>query len=165
MVNLLNAHHYTDGLALVPQGAPTNNTTDASSAYSRKDPNYEISYETERQGPLTSNPGCDGVTLANLVGIPTSTFDHVLDANGSDSLDSTDMLRSLWPATLGYFLNQMMASVFTADQIEAGREYVLANTFPRGPMPDVSRRADSLWNLAGYVATALQREFRFRWTG
>ena len=135
LVNLLNAHHYTDGLALVPQGAPTNNTTDASSAYSRKDPNYEISYETERQAPLTSNAGCDGVTLANLVGIPTSTFAHVLDANGSDSLDSTDMLRSLWPATLGYFLNQMMASVFTADQIEAGREYVLANTFPRGPMP------------------------------
>ena len=27
----------------------------------------------------------------------------------------------------------MMASVFTADQIEAGREYVLANTFQ--PMP------------------------------
>ena len=32
LVDLLNAHHYTDGLALVPQGAPTNNTTDASSA-------------------------------------------------------------------------------------------------------------------------------------
>jgi hypothetical protein len=134
LTNLLNAHHYTDGLALVPQGAPTNNTPDATSAYSRKDPNYEISYETEREGPLTTNASCDGVTLANLVGIPASTFDHVQYAGGTDSLDSTDMLRSLWPATLGYFLNQMMASVFTADQIEAGREYVLANTFPRGPM-------------------------------
>jgi hypothetical protein len=131
---LLNAHHYTDGLALVPQGSPTNNTPDAPSAYSRKDPNYEISFETERQGPLTSNPACDGVTLASLVGIPATTFDHVADADGTDSFDSTDMLRSLWPATLGYFLNQMMANVFSADIIEQARQYVLANAFPRGPI-------------------------------
>jgi hypothetical protein len=132
---LLNAHHYTDGLALVPQGSPTNNTPDATSAYSRKDPNYEISFETEREGPLTSNPACDGVTLASLVGIPSTTFDHVADADGTDSLDSTDMLRSLWPATLGYFLNQMMANVFSADVIEQARQYVLANAYPRGPIP------------------------------
>ncbi len=134
LINLLNAHHYTDGLALVPQGSPTNNTPDASSAFSRKDPNYETSYETERELPLTSNPSCDGVNLANLIGIASTTFDHVQYADGTDSLDSTDMLRTLWPATLGYFLNQMMASVFSADAIEQGREYVLANTFPRGPI-------------------------------
>ena len=131
---LLNAHHYTDGLALVPQGAPTNNTPDASSAFSRKDPNYEISYETEREGPLTSNPSCDGVTLANFVGIPATTFDHVQYSDGTDSLDSTDLLRSLWPATLGYFLSQMMASVFSAGLIEQARQYVLANAYPRGPI-------------------------------
>jgi|GEM_PF-1584605 len=134
LVNLLNAHHYTDGLALVPQGSPTNNTPDASSAFSRKDPNYETSYETERALPLTSNPNCDGVNLANLVGIAPTAFDHVQYADGTDSLDSTDMLRALWPATLGYFLNQMMASVFPAEAIEQGREYTLANTFPRGPI-------------------------------
>jgi hypothetical protein len=132
---LLNAHHYTDGLALVPQGSPTNSTPDASSAYSRKDPNYEISYETEREGPLTTNPDCDGVTLANFVGIPAKTFDHVQYSEGTDSLDSTDMLRSLWPATLGYFLSQMMASVFSASVIEQARQYVLANAYPRGPIP------------------------------
>ena len=134
---LLNAHHYTDGLAFVPQGAPTNNTPDASSAYSRKDPNYEISFETEREAPLTSDPNCDGVTLASFVGIPLTTFDHVAYSDGTDSLDSTDMLRSLWPATLGYFLNQMMASVFSADIIEQARQYVLANAYPRGPLPSL----------------------------
>ena len=100
-----------------------------------KTPNYEISFETEREGPLTSNPACDGLTLATLVGIPTTTFDHVADADGTDSLDSTDMLRSLWPATLGYFLNQMMANVFSADVIEQARQYVLAIAYPRGPIP------------------------------
>ena len=29
--SLLDAHHYTDGFSLVPQGAPTNNTPDADS--------------------------------------------------------------------------------------------------------------------------------------
>ena len=33
---LLTAHHYTDGFSLVPQGAPTNNTSDAPSAFSRR---------------------------------------------------------------------------------------------------------------------------------
>src|SRR6185312_846583 len=41
---LLDEHHYTDGFAVVPQGAPTNNTSDASSFYSRKDPDFEISF-------------------------------------------------------------------------------------------------------------------------
>jgi len=36
-------------------------------------------------------------------------------------------------ASLGYFLTQMMASVFTPDQVDAGRQYVLANAIPRGP--------------------------------
>ena len=33
---LLDAHHYTDGFSLVPQGTPTNNTTDADSGYARR---------------------------------------------------------------------------------------------------------------------------------
>jgi len=135
LVDLLTAHHYTDGLALVPQGAPTNNTPDASSAYSRTDPNYEISFAVERRGPLTSNSDCDGIALASLVGIPSTTFDHVAYADGTNSLNSTDMLRSLWPSTLGYFFDQMMASVFSADTIDSARDYALANAYPRGPIP------------------------------
>jgi hypothetical protein len=132
---LLAAHHYTDGLALVPQGSATNNTTDAPSAYSRKDPNYAISFAVERQGPLTTNPQCDGVAFAQATGIPTRTLDHVAAADGTDTLDGADMLLALWPTTLGYFLNQMMATVFSADQIESAREYVLRYALPRGPVP------------------------------
>src|SRR5207247_1183784 len=43
----------------------------------------------------------------------------------------------VWPATLGYFFNQMMASVFTPAQIEIARQYVLANVIPRGPLPAI----------------------------
>ena len=59
LTSLLDAHHFTDGFALVPQGAPTRNTPDASSAYSSKDPDFSKSFGVERQGSLTANPQCD----------------------------------------------------------------------------------------------------------
>jgi hypothetical protein len=132
---LLNAHHYTDGFALVPQGSATNNTPDAPSAFSRKDPDYSVSFAVERQGSLTTNPNSDGVAFATAIGIPTTTLDHVAAADGTDVHNGSDMLGALWPSTLGYFLSQMMASVFSAEQIESAREYVLQYTLPRGPVP------------------------------
>lgn len=135
LVNLLDAHHYTDGFAFVPQGAPTKNTSDASSAYSRKDPDYDASFAYERQGPLTQQPNCDGNVFARLVGIDPAHLEHTQYADGTNNQSAQDMLTALWPATLGYFLSQMMDPVFQADQIESGREYVAANTMPRGPVP------------------------------
>jgi hypothetical protein len=134
---LLDAHHYTDGLAFVLQGSPTNNTPDAPSAYSRSDPNQAASFATELQGPLTTNPAGDGATFAALTGMPLATFDHIAGADGTGEQNATDMLRALWPATLGYFLTQMMANVFTPAQVAAARDYVLAHAWPRGPLPSL----------------------------
>jgi hypothetical protein len=131
--DLLEAHHYTDGFALVPQGSPTNNTLDASSAYSRKDPDYDASFAYERQGPLTQQPNCDGNVFARLVGVDPAHLAHTQYADGTNNQNAQDMLAALWPATLGYLLSQMMDPVFTAGQIEQAREYVAANTMPRGP--------------------------------
>jgi hypothetical protein len=133
--DLLDAHHYTDGFSLVPQGAPTNNTSDASSAYSRKDPDYEISFSVERNGSLTGKPDADGSAFAASVGIPAAKLDHVGYADGTGVRNGTDMITALWPSTLGYFLTQMMADVFTPAQVEAARQYVMANAVARGPVP------------------------------
>jgi hypothetical protein len=132
---LLDAHHYTDGFSIVPQGAPTNNTLDASSAYSRKDPNYEISFAVERQGPLTQQSASDGNVFASLLGIDPAHLAHVGYADGFGARNGQDMLTTLWPATIGYFLSQMMYSVFTPDEIASARQYVLANAAPRGLCP------------------------------
>ena len=132
---LFDAHHYTDGFALVPQGSPTKNTTDASSAFSRKDPDFAASFAYERQGLLTAQPGCDGAVLANLVGVDPAHLAHTQHADGVNVQSGQDMLTALWPATLGYFLSQMMSPAFQAGQIETAREYVRANTLPRGAAP------------------------------
>lgn len=135
---LLEDHHYSDGFSLVPQGAPTNNTADASSFYSRKDPDFEISFAVERQDPLNSDPADDGNAFAAALGIDPAQLAHVRCSDGFGARNGRDMLTALWPATLGYFLNQMMANVFTPARIETVRQYVIANAIPRGPLPAFS---------------------------
>ncbi|WP_260735077.1 hypothetical protein [Tunturiibacter lichenicola] len=133
--NLIEAHHYTDGFALVPQGSPTNNTTDASSAFSRKDPTFDISFAVERQDSLDAASNSDGNIFASLLGLDPKILAHVQYADGIDQQSSADSVTALWPSTLGYFLSQMMSNVFSVDQIEDARQYVLANVSPRGTIP------------------------------
>ena len=92
--SLLDAHHYTDGFALVPQGSATNNTPDALSAYSRKDPNFELSFATERSKALTGDPNCDGIGFSAAAGISSTYLDHVGAADNTGSLNGTDMLQA-----------------------------------------------------------------------
>ncbi len=132
---LLDAHHYTDGFSLVAQGAPTNNTPDASSAYSRKDQDYEISFAVERDHPLNTDVNADGNAFASLIGIDPNSVAHIGIANGTNIRNGSDMFTALWPATFGYLLSQMMAEVFTPAQIESARQYVIENAVPRGPVP------------------------------
>jgi hypothetical protein len=122
---LLNHHHYTDGISWLPQGSPTNNTIDASSAFSRSDPGFEKSYAAERCWPLTLQPGkdfvnneCDSVEAADWLGIDRSVFDHVQGSDLSSRANAGHMAVALWPATLGYFLTELMAGIFTEEQID-----------------------------------------------
>lgn len=132
---LLQNHHYTDGVAIVPQGAPTNNTPDASSDYSQKDPDYATSLKVERGAALTSDSTADGPLAAAMLGLPASAFDHVQYADGHGRLNARDMQLALWPATLGYFLEQMMDPVFNAVRQDEARTFALANGVPRGLLP------------------------------
>lgn len=136
--NLLDAHHYTDGFAMVTQGAPTNHTSDASSAYSRKDLDNATSFQVERRSPLIQDPqqepDADGNRFATLIGLDPCKMKHVQYASGTGSRNGSDMLMALWPSTLGYFLTQMIASTSNSVDIENARQYVIANAFPRGPI-------------------------------
>ena len=56
LAELFNAHHYTDGLSFVPHGTPSNNTADAPSGFSSKDPGHEASYLRRTQPRRHFNP-------------------------------------------------------------------------------------------------------------
>ena len=132
---LLDAHHYTDGVAFVPQGTPTNNTPGAPAGYSRKDPDCSISFAVERGAPLTSDATADGPVAAGLLGLSVQVFDHVQYADGHGVANGRAMLTALWPTTLGYAMEQMFAPVFSTAALDQARRYALASAIPRGALP------------------------------
>jgi hypothetical protein len=144
---LLNAHHYCDGLAFVPQGTATKSTPTGQAGYSSQDPGYETSYETEQGASLMLPPDpndpsvlSDGQIALGALGLGSrsAVFDHVYGADGLDRQDAIDMATSLWPVTIGYFLRQVMATQSVPQElatVEALRTHFIEHVCARGPLP------------------------------
>jgi hypothetical protein len=110
--DLLDAHHYTDGLSFVEQGTPTNNH-DLPSGYSRADDPRET-LEIECVPPkVESYDRSDGDLLARALAIDRGdgtdhVFANVANAGGTEQRDARHMNSALWPATLGYSLQHVL---------------------------------------------------------
>lgn len=137
LASLFDAHHYTDGLAIVPQGTPTNNTPDAPSGWNIDD--ADATYAIEIGSVPAAGPQSDAARLSSALGFaaPASTFDRVANGASDGVRNGADMVIALWPATLGYFLQQMMSPVFSSAQIAAARLWAIENIVPRGPLPAI----------------------------
>ncbi|HEU0029480.1 MAG TPA: hypothetical protein VFQ53_02520 [Kofleriaceae bacterium] len=129
LAELLEAHHFGRGLALVPQGTPTNNTDDAAAGDRELD--AEASFRVERGAALVS-PGSDGAIVAATLGVPDATFAHVAHSDGREQRSARAMSRALWPCTLGYYLEQMMSPVFDRVDQQTIRAYVTEHVRGRG---------------------------------
>jgi hypothetical protein len=130
--DLLDAHRFSRGLALVPQGTATNNTSagravDLAAA-------ADASFRIARGAPLVS-PDSDGSHLAQVLGVTSARFDQVEFADGHEQRRARAMNNALWPATLGYYLEQMMAPVFGADDVRWARRWFVDHVRGRGPAP------------------------------
>jgi hypothetical protein len=131
---LLRAHRYSRGLAFVPQGTPTNNTSGAASGYPVDDPAGAVSFPVTR-GPALAGPGTDGARFATALGVPASAVDHVAGAGRDEQTGAGAMVRALWPATVGYFLGQLLAPEVSAGTVEGVRQFTADWVRPRGPLP------------------------------
>jgi hypothetical protein len=131
---LLDAHRYSDGLAFIPPGTPTNNTDSARSRWDAL-PNAEELFELQQElpGGATSN----AVVAASALGIDAATFHGSEHAADADQADARDMRIALWPATLGYFLETMLAPRVTDADVEAAREQFVNHVRGLGPLPAV----------------------------
>jgi hypothetical protein len=162
---LFDSHHYTRGLAIVPQGTPTNNLEDAPTSFPPDDPYGTNSFVVERQPPPfnrtfsyhcvdASDPDRDPDidNLARAIGVPNGVFANVLGATeltigptelkeflGGRDQDRARLMNSvLWPATWGYFLEQMMDPVFAQKLTtinNVARPYFIKYVRGRGPAP------------------------------
>lgn len=130
---LLDAHRFNDGLEVLAPGVPTNNTSDEGSR-GREDPYHEESFALAR-GPSRAKGATDSAVLAEALGLDPLVLGRVKGADGSAQAAARAMNLALWPATWGYYLDQMMSDVFSEAAIAAGREHYVGLVRGAGPLP------------------------------
>jgi hypothetical protein len=124
---LLQHHAYSgSGIAVVPQGTPTNNTEAVGTGHDRLD-DPDVSFDDLKAPPFTPQVGWldkqDGQWLAEILGIDAALFNGVHAAGATDQRCARAMNAALWPATLGYWMETMLAPVFSRDGIEQTRAF------------------------------------------
>ena len=136
---LLQAHQHTDGLALVSQGTPTNNTDRQASGYGSNE-----QFDAEETFPLLTQAAAAGATgaarpdgqrLREALGLAPGTFGAVAGALTTDAREAIALNDVLWPATYGYFLEEMMRPVFSTAAIDWTRSFFAPHVLGRGPLP------------------------------
>jgi len=135
-----NHHHAPDGMSLLPQGSPTNNTEDGPSAYRSIDPDAEISFDVELGDPLfvptdDRTRRTDGQRLAEALGVPVEPLQHLRHVDGHDVDEALAMNAALWPATLGYYANDLLD--LEPGPVDDLRAFVNAFVTGRGPLPAI----------------------------
>jgi hypothetical protein len=142
---LFESHHYSnEGISLLPQGIATNNTESSGAGYSSFDLGEETSFAIEAGDELFTNAEdwtlqADGQLLAQWLGIDSAIFKHVQYGDGYDQRDARAMNTALWPATLGYFMEEMMYPVFSSGDVSKTREFFIEYVRGRGIIPSIRK--------------------------
>ena len=138
--DLLDNHNFSkDGLSLVKQGTPTNNTEDKDAGYSKKVSIDNISQYIENGTHLFEftddmNSAADGQRLAEYLGIEYSFLQLVPNAQIKDYVEAVAMNKALYASTLGYYLNSMLNEVLSDSSIQELRDHFTSYVTGRGPI-------------------------------
>ncbi len=140
---LLHDQRYTNGVAFVPQGTPTNNSEDVPSGFNSFDPSNEKSFQ------LMDNPANaahwnsthqqelkqDGQRFAEALGIEYRSVAPLENAANSDVAEAIAMNTALYPATLGDFLKDMVGPAFDDNTRNLLQGFFQSNVTGRGQIP------------------------------
>ena len=140
---LLTNHFYSkNGFGLLKQGTPTNNTEDLPAGYSwidDPDDSYERVFKHRENFDETENLELksDGERFADALGIDPSILKLVPNANGTDQLEANAMNKALFPATMGYFMEEMMHPLFSDSDINDTKQFFASYVSGRGAIPAI----------------------------
>jgi hypothetical protein len=143
LAGLFDGHHFTDGLAFVAPGTPSNNTSADRSGFKSADPRQERSFAEEWRQPAF-DPAADtsGALAARAFGFGPALGGAVLGRVAGASLRphafSAAMQTALWPASWGYFLTQMIGfegSGLDLGAVDWARSHFINQVRPAGPLP------------------------------
>lgn len=117
---LLTAHRYTDGLDLIPQGAPTNATETAAATLHPDQPDLAMLRAAEldkaavpdratinHEGELYRMAGAEAASVALGLG-KGNALDRTANAELQELAYAEAMNQALWPATLGYYFDHIL---------------------------------------------------------
>jgi hypothetical protein len=141
--DLVDGHHYTDGVGFVRPATPSNNTSQERAGFASADPRQERSYAAEWTSPPVDPEGeTNAATLARALGLERERADATLGripgAADAEDRAAASMQAALWPVTWGYFLSQMVGvrvGGVTVNDLDWGRAYAAAQVRPGGPLP------------------------------
>ena len=138
VAELLRSHRYTDGLAFVTPGTPTNNTAGAPSGFNSLEHHYQTS-PTADAPDFKAGDGSNRDIFARALGIDHALFAHVPGSAIPEQRDAYHMNTLLWKASLGYALEHLLEGPGSpsADAIRMGREHFASYVRGRGPLPAI----------------------------
>lgn len=130
-------HQYNEGLKIIPQGDPTNNSKTKKSGFSSDEGADKEGFRGNLDGPRFTNKNrldqkSDGQRLSEGLGIDKEVLHFLENSEGKDGLEAIAMQKALWPATLGYFMEEMMNPLFKSETIKKTREFFTKFVSGRG---------------------------------
>ncbi|MEP7012244.1 MAG: hypothetical protein ABJC13_18125 [Acidobacteriota bacterium] len=137
---LFESHRYSQGVSIVPQGTPTNNTDEARSGLATPGESVDETYLLEHDPkpfPTSTEPmrRLDGERLADALGLPLDLVRTLPNAQGADIAESVAMNRALWSGTLGNFLAEMLEGAFSAADVRRVQSFLTEWVHGRGLVP------------------------------
>lgn len=176
---LLDAHRYTEGLAVSPLGTPTNNTEAGAAGRASRSLDPVATYPLGRDGDgdgdapdAGSAQDTAGPLLAAALGVDRRALAPVVGAGTREQADARAMQALLWPGTGGYFLEHLL-DVFPAEDLARVRQHFLDHVRAEGPLPTLrlGRQPYGVlpvtslerWPADGGARADLLRTLRQRW--
>ncbi|HEX9278555.1 MAG TPA: hypothetical protein VGA51_19460 [Casimicrobiaceae bacterium] len=140
LADLIDAHHYTDGLEFLHVGTPTNNTADRRAGYQSGGRDHDASFAVEvASDPATLDENSNAMKLGVALGLPRERIARVLGYVGRASEqhdgDQRCMNGALWQASWGYYLGNMIGfdgTGFTPDGLAWARDHFLSHVRAAG---------------------------------
>ncbi len=135
---LENHQHSPKGLSLLAQGTATNNTDGDGSGYSINDSLAHTQEVTGLDVPrFTPGSSTDGKRLADGLGLSYASLQFVFNSDNTDYDNAVAMNTALYPATLGYYFDTLLAPLVGEDGRDQLRDFFVANVTGRGPLSPV----------------------------